>query len=346
MAVTEVKLSSQGSSGSASGSDNGTVKATYRSAYRVACNSPLDTVDEVLHKFRTTPTLPWMGRAFRFGNGFNATVRCKSVDADQVENGDGRFIARCSFESLDSQEQDQGQDPSGQATSNPFLWHDEIQVSFQNILIPVEQAKLFGTDPKGINASIKPGYIGPIVNSAGDPMDPTLEEELRIKVLRITKNFQNYDDSAFSANVNAINNDVFTIDKLKNKFRMSVGKYQAKFGNPTADFQVSGNIAYWRVTGELLINPLPLGWLRYVPDRGRNRRQMPGDKNNHGVTISPGDTPVTLVKLKTPILDADDNPILDTVLLDGNGQPHDQKKPPVYFIWETKLLKPFAGIRW
>jgi hypothetical protein len=348
MAVTEVQPSSMGSSGSASGTDSGTVKASYRSTYRVACNSPSDTIDEVLHHFRTTPYLPWMGRKFKFGNGFNASVHCKTIDVDQVEKGDGRFIARCTFESPEAQQQNQGQGANGLSTDNPIQFHDEIEVSYQTVSVPVENAKLWGYTPLGVagEASVKPGYVGPIVNSAGDPADPTLEQEMRIKVLRITKYLPAYDDSFFEAYANAVNNDVFTINKPQYNFRMRVGLYKAKFGSRSATFGISGSIKYYRVTGELLITSLPFGWFQLVPDRGRNRRQMPGDRNNHGVTISPGDDPVTLTKIKTPILDADDNPILDPVLLNGSGGVHDQKKPPIYFIWQNFDLKPFAPIQW
>jgi hypothetical protein len=348
MAVTETKLSSQGSSGSASGTDNGTVKASYRSAYRVACSSPADTIDEVLHHFRTTPSLPWMGRKFKFGNGFNASVLCKTIDVDQVENGDGRFIARCTFESPESQQQNQGQGANGLATDDPTRFHDEIEVSYQTIAIPVEKAKLWGYDPIGTagSASIKPGYVGPIINSCGDPADPTLEQEMRIKVLRITKYLPAYDDSFFEAYANAVNNDIFTINKPQYNFRMRVGLYKARFGSRSATFGMAGNIKYYRVTGELLISGLPYGWFQLVPDRGRNRDQSPGKKNNHGVTISPGDTSVALKQLNAPILDADGNPILDPVLLDGSGDVHEKKKPPIYFIWQTFDLKPFSPIQW
>lgn len=350
MAVTEVKLHSQGTSGSASGSDNGTVKASFRSMYRVTCGSSLDTVDEVLHKFRTTASLPWMGRRFRFGNGFNTSVFCKTVDANYIENSAGKFNVTCSFESLDSDQQDQGQDSNGQATGDPFRWRDEVEVSYQNVMIPVENARLWGYAPTGIagKAFLKPGYVGPILNSAGDPADPTLEKEMRIKVLRITKYLREYDDSFFESYQDAVNNDVFTINKPQYNFRMRVGLYRARFGSRSATFGMEGSIKYWRVTGELLITSLPYGWFQLVPDRGFHRLIVPERADRNGVTISHGDPTFTRRQFKEPIVDREGIPVSAPVLLDGTGEVHDQKNgnPPVYFIWQTFELKPFAGITW
>lgn len=346
MAVTEVILSSQGSSGEASGTDSGTVKASYQSTYRVKCSSAADTIDEVLHHFRVTSSLPWMGRRFKFGNGFNASVLCKKVRVDQVENGDGRFLVSCAFESIDSSQDDNGgQQSNGQQTNNPLLFHDEISVGYQNISIPVEEAILYAFHPRPINnPRLKKGYKGPIVNSLAKPYDTPLEKESRIKVVRITKHFQSYDDSLYDDYLEAINDDAFTIDKPQYNFRMTIPPFRARFGDVQSEFAITNGIKHYRTTIELLIIKRQYGWMRLVPDMGRDRGQFPEvDKDDFGNTITNNDTSVTRKQLSTPIKDKDGNPVQDPVLLDGNGQPL-TKLPTVYMVWRVDDLKSFAGL--
>ena len=346
MAVTLVKPSSMGSSGNASGTSGQTVKASYRASYRVTCSSAADTIDEVLKHFRITASLPWPGRRFKFGNGFNASVLCNDVQADQVEKGDGQFIATCKFESLEPQEGSDGQTPDGQQTENPLQFHDEIEVSYQSISIPVEKATLFGTDPLGINNPIlQKGYQGPIINSAGKPYQTALEKEVRIKVLRITKYSAGYSDSIFEPYMDAINNDVFVINKPQYNFSMRVNIYRCKFGNIGSSFGLTNGIKFYRSTVELLITKLPYGWLRLVPDMGRDRRQYPElDKDDFGNTISNDNVLVSRRQLSTSIKDENGFPVQDPVLLDGNGQPLEKGKKPVFFIWHSEELKPFAPL--
>lgn len=335
-----------GSSGGSSGTSSSTAKASYRASYRVQCSSPADTCDEVLNHFRTTASLPWNGRKFKFGNGFNASVFCNDVQADQVDKGDGQFVVACKFESLEPQQGSDGQTPGGQQTDNPLQFHDEIEVAYQSMSIPVEQATLFGTDPLGINnAVLKKGYKGPIVNSAMKPYQTAIEKESRVKVVRITKYQSAYKDSVVEPYMDAINNDVFVINKPQYNFSLRVGLYRCKFGNVGTSFGFTNGIKYYRSTIELLITKLPYGWLRLVADMGRDRRQFPElDKDDFGTTISNSNVLVSRRQLSTSIKDENGFPVQDAVLLDGNGQPLEKDKRPVFFIWATEELKPFAPL--
>lgn len=353
MPVTTVALHSQGTSGNASGSDKEATKAAYRSMYRVKCSSPLDTVDEVLKHFRITASLPWIGRRFKFGNGFNSSVFCKDVQADYVDKSDGQFVVGCKFESLEGNKSDNGGGTTidGQQTDNPLRRHHEISVTYQSISIPVEEATLWGFSPLGIdNRFLKKGYKGAVVASNMQPLDPTLEDEARIQVVRITQNVPAYNGEQYAPYQNAINSDRFTISKPQYRFRISVGLYKAKFGVITSDFNIESGIPYFRQTAEILISTLPYGWLRPVVDRGRLRRMVDGDKNDAGVTLSPGDdqtTRLTQRKIFTAVIKDDYGyPIGDPVRLDGDGQPLKADGKTVHMIWQTKDLKPFAGLRW
>jgi hypothetical protein len=347
MSVTNVDLHSQGTSGNVSGSDNGTVKASYRSMYRVTCSSSSDTIDEVLKHFRITASLPWIGRRFKFGNGFNTSVFCKDIQADYVDKSGGIFVVSCKFESLEGKSGDSGQTDGGQQSDNPLLWHDEISVSYQNISIPVEEATLWGFSPLGIdNKFLRRGYKGAVVNSLMEPCDPTLEEEARIQVVRITKFLPTYNGNDYTPYLDAINSDRFTINKPAYNFRLSVGLYKAKFGNVSTDFGFSSGVKYYRQTAELLISTLPYGWLRPVVDQSYNRRTMPGDKDDDGETISFGDEAVERGQFVSVQKDRTGYPVTTPQRMNGDGQPLETGGRTVHLIWQTKELRSFAAIRW
>jgi hypothetical protein len=352
MSVTSVSLHSQGTSGNASGSDKEATKAAYRSMYRVKCSSPLDTVDEVLKHFRITASLPWIGRRFKFGNGFNTSVFCKDVQADYVDKSDGIFVVGCKFESLEGNKGgDQGGTISGDASDNPLKWHDEISVSYQNITIPVEEATLWGFTKLGVdNPNLKKGYKGAVVSSAMTPLDPTLEDDTRIQVVRITKFLPSYNGDQYTPYLDCINNDRFTINKPQYGFRLSVGLYKAKFGSVSTDFGITSGIKYYRQTAELLISTLPYGWLRLVVDRDVKRLIGPGKKNDAGVTISPGDDQSERLKdrkiFTSHLKDDYGYPLTTPVRFNGEGDPLDPKDKTVHMIWQTKQLKSFAALRW
>lgn len=343
MSVTLVKLHSAGASGSASGSaDVGADKLSYRSQYRVYVDDPLDSPITIFKHFQKTASLPWPGRPFRFGNGFDAQTFCKSIDPQYVEGSGGQYTVSCSFESSAKKDDEQGQNPEGQPASDPTSWHDDIEVSFTQISIPVEQAYFRGFVPNNIqNNDMKPGKFGPVTNSANVPFDPPLEEVLDIKVIRISKYFRNYDGAAASRYQGAVNNDNVTIVKSRYKFRESFRRYQGRINSLSASFQILNRFPVYRQTIEVHIHPS--GWRRFVVDRGIARRACPGDPDGNGGTISLGEVGKPS---NAAITDEEGYPMTEPVLLNGNGQPLRCGSNAVYLEYQTRNELPFGPIRW
>lgn len=347
MSVSQVKLHSAGASGTSQGTDFGTVTNSYRSQYRVQVSDPLDTAPVVLAYFALNADYPWPGRPFFYGNGFDTTVICKTVDAQYVENSNGWYNVTCGFASAQSQEQKQdGQKSDGTTTQNPLLWHDEIDISFSQIAVPVEQGIFRGFDPPGINNPyLKPGNVGPIVNSALKPYDPTLEEEVDIKVLRITKYTKNYDGGFYSKYQGRVNSDSVTISKAAYGFKESFGPWQGRIKSISGQFAITNGIPHYRQTIEVHIHPAKSGWRRYIIDRGFDERRAFGDANGKGGTISASDL-LTPDEIKyEPVKDLAGYPVTEPVLLNGNGQKV-TNSGPVYLIYSTRIEIPFSGIRW
>jgi hypothetical protein len=99
----------------------------------------------------------------------------------------------------------------------------------------------------------------PIVNSAGDPYDPPLTEEVVHLVIRFSKNYATL--PAFFGYSNYINNATW----------QTFAAYMVKFNIPRAEELPSQYLAstYWKFDFEFEVNPET--WLRKVPNVGFNQ---------------------------------------------------------------------------
>lgn len=348
MSVTSVALHSQGAGGSASGSDNGDVSLSYRSAYRVTCSEGDYDPGEVLRHFQLTADLPWPGRTFKFGTSFDVTAVTKTIDANYVEHSQGKFIVNCTFGPQKGEEQQPGQDPKGNTTNDPVKWHDEISVNFTQISIPVESAIFKGWTKLGVNnPAFVQGKSMALMNSATKPFDPTIEEEVDIKVIRITRNVRAYDGSIITQYQGAINSDRVTINKPAYKFRESFGLYHGRIKAITADFALTNGFPYYRNSIEVhVFPPGRYGWLRLILDQGIEELYRAEDTRPDGTTVSYNDLPTNRpFEIKT-ITDEEGLPITSPVRLNGNGKALKPEEEAVYGIWQTRHLLPFSNIPW
>lgn len=349
MSVSEVRLHSMGSGGTATGSDDGDVALSYNAAWRAKCSSASDAADTVLSHFRQDADLPWPGRPFRFANGFDVTSITKTVDAKYIENSDGWYAVNVTFGPQKGEEQKQeNQTPAGNTTSDPMKWHDEISVGFTQISIPVEAAIFKGWTKLGVN---NPAFIQgknmALMNSATKPFDPTIEEEVDIKVIRITRNVRAYDGSIITQYQGALNSDRVTINKPAYKFRESFGLYHGRIKSITADFVIANGFPYYRNSIEVhVFPPGRYGWLRLVLDQGIEELYKPEDKRPDGTTVSFSDLPSERqYEIKT-ITDEEGLPITSPVRLNGNGKALKPEEEAVYGIWQTRSILPFSSIPW
>lgn len=349
MAVTDVKLSSQGASGAAAGEDPSQITLNYSSNYRVTCNDPLDTATQVLAYFQQNSAYPWMGRLFRFANGFDGNVLCNRVNAEYVEGSSGRFIVTCTFQSPNSNQQQGGGGPgspgmdiNGNATSDPYLFYDEIEISYANITDAAEGG-IFRQfiNGKG-NAFFKPDEPRAITNSAGIAFDPPAERENSIEVIRITRNQAVPNPN--KAYRNMVNADAFGISKPLYNFNRSFGPYVGKITAVDSVFGIQNKQRYYRNTTELQIHPRT--WRRQFLDQGIMRRVTDGDKDDAGNTISASDTSVAGYVHYRPIKDPDGSFITTPVPLDGDGQPLAPGKPHVFIEYSVDYEVPFSNIVW
>lgn len=345
--IEEIKQIGASVSGGVAGKEAHKAKRSYSTTWWVKTKAPSVTATAIVEYFRRRGDLPYIGRGYAFGGDRDASSLCNALDCNLVQNSGGIWILSAKYEPREGKDEDEGQDENGDKSGDPLTWRDELDVSFSQISIPAEGAIFHGSSAGGRRGSEmrvrKKGQYGAIVNSAGMPFDPTIETEVDIKILRITKHVAEFDGEEANSWIGAVNTNQVRIHKPAYKYKDKWGPFTARVKNIGGSFQMANAIPYWKKTIEVHVSPL--GWRHLILDRGTDRRQMAGDPDGKGGFISASD-----LKKGDPehakITDQEGYPITAPVNLDGEGQPLAADGEAVWLEYQTYFERSFAGIKW
>ena len=355
MSVTDIKYASDGASSSGTGTETGATSFTYKANWLVTCDSVSDQSDIIWTYLRThtqfgSAHLPWFGRTFKYASGRDTSSVCRDIDVQFIKHSDGKHTVEATYEPITGPSAEDpktfGLDSEGKKTEDPLKWRPEIYVGWTTISIPVERAEFITTIPPGIvNPFLPPGRIGPVVNSAIVPFDPAPEEELAIKVVRITRNKRFYEGDLYDRFNGTVNR--FTTELRPfggHGFKQAVPALYGWMKFFGAELAEENGRLHWRETKEVWIHPR--AWVRDFVDRGLARRRAFGDPDGAGGTISTDDLPDPGGIFHETLKDAADYPLTEPVLFDGNGQPIDPARGAVYLRYLTKTPENWGGILW
>ena len=349
MSVTSTSLKKIRCTGSVKGSDDGSVSASFTAMHRARCNDPGDTPDVVLRHFRSNPDLPWIGRPYKFGDGFDASSICRNVTAEYLDKSDGDYNVVCEYEPVSGGgDKPKQTDQNGNETENPLEWHDEIEVTHTQFSAPVWRATFRGFLPPNItNDKLPAGKVTVPIASNMKPFDPGLESTQYIKVIRITKYIPQFREEGEKW-LGSINSEPVTIDKPAYNFHEFFGTHQGLIANYGATFGITNKVKFWRHTIEVHITTRVGGW-RHVPiDRGVDELYLPEQKRPDGSTISHSDLPPERGFENHPPADEDGTPEVGPFNLNGHGKKLKPTDDPVWLIYssEDRPEVSFASIRW
>jgi len=334
-------------SGAVTGKSRLTAKRSYTAIYQLSAEQE-DGPGVIIDYFKGSPDHPFIGDRYNLNGYRDNSVRCKSITPRRIDSGVGQWLAAVEWEppeGTDDDDTETGTDINGEDTDNPLEWHDEIDVGYTQLSIPVEQARFKGCNRDGgIRQRITGLDLDTITmpcNSALVPFDPGIEKEIDIKVVRITKNLESYDANFFSNFIGRVNSDKVVINKREYKFRDVWSPLNARIKQISGTFQITNKIPYWKQTVEVHVNPL--GWRRLLLDRGVEELFRGEQKDYQGNTISNSDERVGKLQQKQ---DADGYPITTPVPFDGNGRALAEGKPAVFLEWQIYEEIPFAPLNW
>lgn len=268
--------------------------------------------DEVVHPYLASLAIPVReGDAFPFF----PLARCVDIESSFESGRDSRVIYLVTAK-YETKTAGGGEDEQEQENEDPIADRPSIRWSSRTTRLPVR----FTSDapPK------------PIQNSAGEPFDPTPEEDFHVLVFNYQHNIQVYDESRAKEYRGAINNDNYTLAGL------NVEPYQSRIVAIEATNAERNGSRYWTesVTIEIVDD-----WRLVMPDEGFRRLAPPaefGDANYEG-----GD-----IVQYVPVLDATGVPVNTPVLLDGAGGALPPNAEPflLFFRTRAKPEKAFAPL--
>lgn len=356
MSVAEVRTSSAGSSAVVKGTDASSAMTNYRANFRVRCNDPSDTADIVRDHFRANIGLPFNGRPFDFGNGYDAKAKCTELQIDTVEKSGGWFLVEAAFEETGLTVSDL---PSKDGNPNePFKWHDKLVVGSTQISMVVEEAIFRGTDPPeavGQRMAANIGKIIPVMGANAKPLVPGIEEERDILTFKLTKYQPVYNAAFVNDFLGTINSNVFFILKDAYKFYVIVKPYKAKMKAINSSFHVTPKgTPYWEHELEIHINPF--GWIRRLANVGDDELLFVGKKFRNGENVGSqhmpygagssgsSDSPHSYT-WEVP-QDPNGVPIRGPIALNGDGRQLAAGEPFSWLLYQTLRETEWSTVFW
>lgn len=324
MAILGHRLLQKGIRTKAEGKEVGLERYTYNVTYQVQTDDPETPPKNLYAYFKANTALPYFGRKFRFNGTSDAGAVCSELNIDYIEKSEGLFLADAVYtpiEGSDPPDQRPSEDDDGKETDDPLKWRKEISITSSPVSLPVVDAVFHGFDPPNIaNPFLRIGQRTPPVNSAIVPFDPPPEFDRSITIVRIADRIPEWNEEKMAPWRETVNSERFVMAFPLYNFFFVIEPYCGRIKHLGGTSQFDNNIQHWRAEIEVWVHPV--GWRDQLADMGTVRRAAFGDPDGAGSIIS-SDSNVRHPGIPNhkEIVDIDGNPLMQPVLLDGNGQP-------------------------
>lgn len=342
-----------GDSGSVSQAPGGEPKSQFVEAWIAETDAPANQ-SLVLAYFLSAPDTPRPGSVHAPEPGLPGVAVVTQITARRQPSAAEHWLIEVTYTPIepgDGAGGGGGKTPpkekpgdDGKLTSDPLRWATEIAESFYAISEAVTLGKYLGGMRGHADGLRGRGTWGGIVNSAGVPFDPPPEEETYIRVLRFATNVAQMFN--FSGVIGAVNKDRLNVQKNRPwKFSLKAGVRAARIAGIEHASQFENGVFFFRRTVEIQIHPRD--WDLWILDRGTSARAIEGDPDGRGGVVD-----YTLVPFREGVpeqrrlVDADDVPITEPILLDGDGQPLRAGREGVYLRYQTKEETAFGILNW
>jgi len=327
----------------ATGSDSGG-NVEYTAVYRLITDDPLDQAQAAIAYVKAN--IADMGDGYDYGNDADTSAILDRITPTREMGASLPWTATLHYATPSGDdgggEGGGGIDPDGNPTDNPLDFRDEVSIDSVQYTVPMEKAEYLTGFYGHIHAKWPPGKIGPVVNSALMPFDPPPEADESRQVVTIKRNRLEFDaDDSYE---NLVNNSalVFEYRGLRKTFE----KYTAKIRRVGVSMRRVNQIDFLEVN--ITIDHDRRGWRFEFLDHGMHANACVHQPNGRGGVIGYDD----VIDGQPPVralVDIDEQPITEPVLLDGNGQPLDvcAEEDPVYIKYryhdevDYKALKIF-----
>ncbi len=305
---------------------------TYEAVWRVFSNDPLAQAQRVIQWFRAN--VVELADHYEYANDNVGSIAiAKRIAAHRELGTTDVWLVTVTYEPYDDKQDDPGRDADGNPTDNPIDWRPKVTVRTNRFSEPCESATYL-TGFKGTTAGkILSGTQHIPMNSAMVPFNPGLERDKSNVHVVIERNLPTFDCTQATSVLNnrPVCAAAFQLDWAGVTLR--VLPFEAKL----CDFDASPNrlngFDFVRVVWGFEVKEPD--WIDEVVDRGVLARALLGDADGRGSQLVATDLIHGVPKLRR-LVDHDETPVSDPVLLDGDGGPLDLSVTPVqenYISW-------------
>lgn len=324
------------------GRSESTEVRTYQCSVQLISDSPgQDTITEARAFLRANSKMPWYGREWNYGTKRDPFATCRSV---KIRRNLNTFDVSATFSS-EAEKKDEKPDNEGNPTDDPTKWRTELDIRYSQTAMAVDRAKFIGFSRPVNNNRLFPGRVGPIVNSAMQPLDVQHMKEVDTQTIRCTFYRAEWDQAEAQKFIGKVNSNGLLIAMPKLGFRANFPAQTLKVREYGGRSEVANRKAFWSVTIEVIYKPD--GWLLEVLDSGFGTDLRPG-KPKVGDPDGEVWTSVELNLLgNTPVeqsVDKNGNPIAVAGLMDGQGDMLQAGQEPVYLKYQIYEETSFATL--
>lgn len=337
------------------GRSESTEVRTYQCSVQLISDSPgQDTITEARAFLRANSKMPWYGREWNYGTKRDPFATCRSV---KIRRNLNTFDVSATFSS-EAEKKDEKPDEEGNPTDDPTKWRTELDIRYSQTAMAIDSAKFIGFSRPVNNNRLFPGRVGPIVNSAMQPLDVQHMKEVDTQTIRCTFYRAEWEQAEAQKFIGKVNSNPVLVLMPKLGFRANYPARTLKVREYGGRSEVANRKAFWSITIEVIYKPD--GWLLEVLDTGFGTIVAPGEpKLPHRVgAIDPDpdseawesttwSAPVIERMGNTPIeqaVDQNGNPIAVAGFLNGQGQMLPAGQDPVYLKYQIYDEVSFATL--
>ena len=324
------------------GRSEGEEKRNYSVSVRLLSDADgTDTITEARAYLKANSNMPWYGRSWSLGSSKDPLATCRSVRVRRAHN---TFDVSATY-STDTDKNEEKPDDKGNPSTDPLKWRTETDISYSQTAMSIEEATFRGFSRPAGNPWLVPGRVGPIVNSALQPLDVQHLKEVDIQLIRCSFNVRDWDQDRAEDFIGAVNSAPFLVHIPAINFRANFVEQTCKVRQYGGRSMYTNRKAYWAVTLEMMVKLD--GWRLEVIDSGFGTRNAPGDpkvgdpNNERWSSVELAEIGFTP---STQAVDANGNPIAIAGMLDGNGNMLPPGQQPVYLEYQIYREVSFAGL--
>lgn len=308
------------------GTYRGLTDAEFTAIYQVFCNSGQDQSNTVISY--VLANIAGMGDTYDYANDSSSYAFLKAIAPSFKKGSCDPWIWEVRME-YGPNDIGSGEDQDGNPTDDPLDFRPVLTPRTVQYTKALEKAA-YHDGFNGVMAGlISAGDEVCPHNSAGVPFVPGLEAERAHMVVECQFNLSSFNGDTARTWINVVNTTAFDFTPAWGVL-MTVAARESRVRDIHGVLKRMNGVEFFEQVWALEINPDT--WLMEVVDRGFAARAMAGDPDGRGGTISGTDIIDGVPQLRR-LVDFDQQPLTEPVLLNGDGQPLAPGDPPVFLRW-------------